>query len=108
MSSMAAREQILGRLRAAAPAAAQARSDARDALDHRIDQHCEYLRGGPMPAAVLVQRMQAGLGASRADVLCATVDAWPWPDREDHLAALAGGGRDGRSGHGIQPVRRLR
>jgi L-lactate dehydrogenase complex protein LldG len=77
MSSMAAREQILGRLRAAAPAAAQVHPEARAALDHRIDQHYEYLRGGPVRAAVLVQRMQAALGASRADVLCATADAWP-------------------------------
>ena len=29
-------------------------------------------------------------------------------DRQDHFAPLAGAGRDGRPGHGVEPVRRLR
>ncbi|MBB1633603.1 LUD domain-containing protein [Cupriavidus sp. UME77] len=75
---MSARERMLGRLRAAAPAAtADATADA-DAsqLDARIDAHYDARREAATPAE-LAQAMQAALSASHARAWCASAEAWP-------------------------------
>ncbi|WP_420997836.1 LutC/YkgG family protein [Cupriavidus sp. 30B13] len=73
MSALTSRERMLGRLRAAAPAAAAV---AADALDARIDAHFDGRRAAAAPADP-VQTMQAALEASHAQVWCASGDAWP-------------------------------
>ena len=74
MSTLSARERILGRLRAAAPSAA---SDTRD-IDARIDIHYEQQRReAALSAPQLVQSMQTALTASHAEVWCADTASWP-------------------------------
>lgn len=69
---MNARERMLGRLRAAAPAASPAAALA--ALDARIAAHYD----APRPdAAVLADSLENALRASRADVWRATASEWP-------------------------------
>lgn len=71
---MTARDQILGRLRAARPATALQSA----ALDRRIDAHFDARRENPPPSAdLLAQRMQAALEAVRAQAWCAGGEAWP-------------------------------
>lgn len=72
MSIMSAREHILGRLRAAAPAT----SDNSAALDAGINAHFNDRRVQGSTAD-LVQAMQKAMTASHAEVWCATRDAWP-------------------------------
>jgi L-lactate dehydrogenase complex protein LldG len=74
MSTLSARERILGRLRAAAPAAA---ADTND-IDARIDAHYEQQRSAaPVALRQLVQSMQTALTASHAEVWCADAASWP-------------------------------
>lgn len=69
---MNARERMLGRLRAAAPAASPA--GAVEALEARIAAHYE----GPRPdPAALIDSLESALRASRADVWRATASEWP-------------------------------
>jgi len=78
---MTARDAILGRLRAAVPAAPQGAhaAAARDAgLEARIDAHFGARREMPPLSPVqLAQRMQAALEAVRAQAWCAGSDEWP-------------------------------
>lgn len=74
MSSMSAREHMLGRLRASAPAVA----DDVDQLDSRINAHFERRRAAQASAPQdRVQAMQAAMRASHADICCASSDSWP-------------------------------
>jgi L-lactate dehydrogenase complex protein LldG len=74
MSTLSARERILGRLRAAAPSAT---SDTRD-IDARIDIHYErQRRAAPASILQLAQSMQKALEVSHAEVWCASAAAWP-------------------------------
>jgi L-lactate dehydrogenase complex protein LldG len=74
MSAMTARERMLGRLRAAAPAAA---NDV-DQLDRRINNHFDSRRAALATSPQhLVQAMQAAMTVSHAEVWCASADAWP-------------------------------
>ncbi len=74
MSTMSARELMLGRLRAAAPAVA----DNADELGRRIDAHYDARRAArPTSPQQRVQAMQTALTAAHADVWCASADAWP-------------------------------
>jgi L-lactate dehydrogenase complex protein LldG len=74
MSSMSAREHMLGRLRAAAPVAA----DNGDELDSRINAHYDSRRAALATSPQdLVQAMQAAMTASHAEVWCASSDSWP-------------------------------
>ncbi|MDF3838946.1 lactate utilization protein C [Cupriavidus basilensis] len=77
MSELTSRERMLGRLRAAAPAAGADTSQ----LDARIDAHYQGRRQaastGPATAAGYAQAMQAALGASHAQAWCASADEWP-------------------------------
>jgi L-lactate dehydrogenase complex protein LldG len=74
MSTLSARERILGRLRAAAPATATATRD----IDARIDAHYEQQRrAAPMSIGERVRSMQAALTALHADVWCADAASWP-------------------------------
>ncbi|PAJ80898.1 LutC/YkgG family protein [Burkholderia ubonensis] len=73
---MSAREAILARLRAAAPAAASAADAA--PLDARIDRHYAARRAAaPADPHALAQALQAALAASHAEVWCADAAAWP-------------------------------
>lgn len=72
---MGARERMLGRLRAAAPAAASVVPPVAE-LDERIDAHYEHYRA-PQAIAQRTQQMQAALTAARAEVWCADARAWP-------------------------------
>ncbi|ALL66322.1 hypothetical protein K788_0002841 [Paraburkholderia caribensis MBA4] len=71
---MNARERMLGRLRAAAPA--QVSGDELEHLDQRIDLHYDSHRAA-LPTQALVDSMQAALTASHADVFRATERTWP-------------------------------
>jgi len=71
---MNARERMLGRLRAAAPAPVS--SEVSKDLDQRIDLHYDSRRAS-LPTHVLVESMQAALSASHAEVLRATERTWP-------------------------------
>lgn len=74
MSSMSAREHMLGRLRAAAPAA----TNDVGQLDRRIDAHYDSRRAAAAHSPQqLAQNMQAALTASHADVWCDTASSWP-------------------------------
>jgi L-lactate dehydrogenase complex protein LldG len=73
MSTLSARERILGRLRAAG-----ARAEMRVAeLDARIDAHYALQRPVRYSMRDLVDAMQSALKAAHADVWCAESDAWP-------------------------------
>lgn len=73
MSTMSARERMLGKLRAAAPAASMDTS----AIDARIDGHYAggLLRGASVPD--LVATMRRVMTAVRAEVWCADATEWP-------------------------------
>ena len=71
---MNARERMLGRLRAAAPA--QVSGDELERLDQRIDLHYDSRRAA-LPTHALVESMQAALTASHAEVFRATDRTWP-------------------------------
>ncbi|WP_354684627.1 LUD domain-containing protein [Cupriavidus necator] len=73
MTTLSARERMLGRLRAAAPAPSPSTAE----LDRRIDSHFEARRHGTPGVAELVASMQAALEASHAEVWCADEAAWP-------------------------------
>jgi len=74
MSTMSAREKMLGRLRAAAPAA----TGSTEELDSRINDHFDSRRAAqPNSQVDLVRAMQAAMTASHAEVLCASADDWP-------------------------------
>ena len=74
MSTMTARERMLGRLRAAAPVA----SHDVDALDARINIYYDSRRNAQAASTQhLVQTMQAVMRASHAEVWCADAAAWP-------------------------------
>ncbi|MCC7701040.1 LUD domain-containing protein [Janthinobacterium sp. GW460P] len=73
-AALSARERMLGRLRAAAPAA----PEAVDAIDTAIDNHYQARRAAaPLPARHRIAAMQAALRASHAEVDCVSNDAWP-------------------------------
>ena len=73
-AALTARERMLGRLRAAAPAA----PEAVDAIDAAIDQHYLARRAAaPLPARDRIDAMQAALRASHAEVDCISSEAWP-------------------------------
>jgi L-lactate dehydrogenase complex protein LldG len=69
---MNARERMLGRLRAAAPAPSP--DSAIETLDARIAGHYD---GARPDAAALVDALESALRASRADVWRATASEWP-------------------------------
>lgn len=71
---MNARERMLGRLRAAAPASVS--GDALKHLDERIDLHYDSRRVA-QPTQALIESMQAALTASHAEVFRATERTWP-------------------------------
>ncbi|BCZ82127.1 hypothetical protein PTKU64_58020 [Paraburkholderia terrae] len=71
---MNARERMLGRLRAAAPA--QVSGDDLKRLDQQIDLHYDSRRVA-LPTQALVESMQAALAASHAEVFRATERTWP-------------------------------
>jgi len=73
MSTMSAREHILGRLRAAAPAPAPGVAE----LDQGIDAYYDSRRGAVGSPAQQAARMQAAMTASRADAWCASAAEWP-------------------------------
>lgn len=74
MSFMNARERMLGRLRAAAPAA----SNGSDAIDARINAYYDARRSvQASETRHLVQLMQTGLTAAHAEVWCAGAAEWP-------------------------------
>lgn len=74
MSTMSARERMLGRLRAAAPTA----SNDVGALDTRINAYYDSRRDTQATSThQLVQAMQAAMTASHAEVWCADAAAWP-------------------------------
>ncbi|MBN3763819.1 lactate utilization protein C [Burkholderia sp. Ac-20365] len=70
---MNARERMLGRLRAAAPAAVS--SDALKQLDDSIDLHYDSRRV-TQPAQALIESMQSALTASHAEVFRASERTW--------------------------------
>ncbi|BEU24497.1 lactate utilization protein C [Paraburkholderia caribensis] len=71
---MNARERMLGRLRAAAPA--QVSGDELKHLDEQIDLHYDSRRVA-LPTQALVESMHAALAASHAEVFRATEHTWP-------------------------------
>ncbi|CAD6526347.1 lactate utilization protein C [Paraburkholderia sabiae] len=71
---MNARERMLGRLRAAAPA--RVSDDDLKRLDDSIDLHYDNRRVA-LPTQTLVESMQAALTASHAEVFRATERTWP-------------------------------
>ncbi|MGK5045439.1 LutC/YkgG family protein [Janthinobacterium sp. GB4P2] len=73
-AALTARERMLGRLRAAKPAA----PDAVEAIDVAIDQHyLVRLTAAPLSPRGRIAAMQAALRAAHADVDCVSSDAWP-------------------------------
>lgn len=73
-AALTARERMLGRLRAAAPAA----PGAVEAIDAAIDSHYQARRAAaPLPARDRIAAMQAALRAAHAQVDCASTDGWP-------------------------------
>lgn len=73
-AALSARERMLGRLRAAAPAA----PEAVDAIDMAIDRHYAARRAqAPLSPQSRIAAMQAALRAAHADVDCVSADAWP-------------------------------
>ena len=79
MSTMTARERMLGRLRAAAPTASFASnaSASCDALDARINNYYDNIRTVPPTQQQMVNAMQAAMTASHAEVWCADAASWP-------------------------------
>lgn len=77
MTTMSARERMLGRLRAAVPANGAALAADGAALDQRIQAHYQPALGSQLSVEAQVQRMESALRGSRAEVICADADAWP-------------------------------
>lgn len=77
MSTMTARDRMLGRLRAAVPTSGASLAADTAALDHRIDIHFDSRRGSPPDIAAMVASMQAALTASHAEVWCTDAATWP-------------------------------
>ncbi|GMG92632.1 lactate utilization protein C [Cupriavidus metallidurans] len=77
MTSMSARERMIGRLRAAAPTSGAALSGDTQKLDQRIDEHFDSRRGQAPSIEAMVASMQAALTASHADVICTDAASWP-------------------------------
>lgn len=94
MSTMTSRERMLGRLRAAAPAASVDGDglDARNArIDARIDSYYDSSRTMQPTQATrqqLVDAMQAAMSAAHAEVWCS--DNASWPAQLAHKLASAG------------------
>lgn len=73
-AALTARERMLGRLRAAKPAAPA----AVETIDTAIDSHYQARRAAaPQSPRQQLDAMQAALRASHAQVDCVSVDAWP-------------------------------
>ena len=73
-TALTARERMLGRLRAAAPAA----PEAVELIDAAIDSHYLARRAAaPLSPRGRIAAMQAALRASHAQVDCVSSDAWP-------------------------------
>ena len=77
MTTMSARERMLGRLRAAVPGGEDAMAADSAMLDLRIRAHYQPAFETKMAPGALVQRMEDALRASRAEVLRASADTWP-------------------------------
>ncbi|GJG94571.1 LUD domain-containing protein [Cupriavidus pauculus] len=77
MTTMSARERMLGRLRAAVPTSGSTLAMDTATLDRRIDQHFDTRRGERPSPAAMVASMQAALSASHAEVVCTGAAAWP-------------------------------
>ena len=73
-TALTARERMLGRLRAAKPAAPA----AVETIDTAIDSHYQARRAAaPQSPRQQLDAMQAALRASHAEVDCVSMDAWP-------------------------------
>ena len=73
-AALTARERMLGRLRAAKPAAPA----AVEAIDTAIDRHYQARRAAsPLSPRQQLDAMQTALRASHAQVDCVSMDAWP-------------------------------
>ena len=77
MTTMTARERMLGRLRAAVPTSGSNLATDTAALDRRIDEHFDIRRGERPSVAAMVASMQAALNASHAEVFCTDTAGWP-------------------------------
>lgn len=82
MSSMSARERMLGRLRAAGQHGMQHVDAIADGgglaqLDARIDEHYSAQARGAATPAALASRMEQAMSALRVDVMCAAAQEWP-------------------------------
>ncbi|MBV8272325.1 MAG: lactate utilization protein [Cupriavidus sp.] len=77
MTTMSARERMLGRLRAAVPTSGTSLTPDTLKLDQRIDSHFDARRGEPPSVSEMVASMQAALTASHAEVVCADAASWP-------------------------------
>ncbi len=77
MTTMSARERMLGRLRAAAPTSGATLTGDTLKLDQRIDSHFDTRRGEAPSIDAMVASMQAALTASHADVICTDAASWP-------------------------------
>ncbi|WP_186425823.1 LutC/YkgG family protein [Cupriavidus metallidurans] len=77
MTSMSARERMIGRLRAAAPTSGATLTEDTQKLDQRIDDHFDGRRGQAPAIDAMVASMQAALTASHADVICTDAASWP-------------------------------
>ena len=77
MTTMSARDRMLGRLRAAVPTSGATLGADTEALDQRIDQHFDTRRGQRPTIAAMVEAMQTALTASHAEVVCMDAAIWP-------------------------------
>ena len=77
MTTMSARERMLGRLRAAAPTSGTTLAGDTLKLDQHIDGHFDAHRGEAPSIDAMVASMQAALTASHADVIYADAASWP-------------------------------
>jgi len=83
MTTMSARERMLGRLRAAVPTSGTSLTADTLKLDQRIDSHFDARRGEPPSVSEMVTSMQAALTASHAEVVCTDAASWPaWVARK--------------------------
>jgi len=83
MTTMTARERMLGRLRAAVPTSGTSLTADTLKLDQRIDSHFDARRGEPPSVSEMVTSMQAALTASHAEVVCTDAASWPaWVARK--------------------------
>jgi len=83
MTTMSARERMLGRLRAAVPTSGTSLTADTLKLDQRVDSHFDARRGEPPSVSAMVASMQAALTASHAEVICTDAASWPaWVARK--------------------------